>query len=246
MKNKISFHHLGNYFIAIKPLAQLLGCEVIVPPPITKKTMEIGCKYSPESVCVPFKYQIGNYIEAIEKGANILVQAGGGCRFGYYAEVQEQILKDLGFKVSFLKMQNNYSLIALIKRIKQLNPKVGYLSLLKAVRIAFNKAVAIEDMEDIIRKNIGFEQDDGEFERNHRIFLSRLDRAEEINEIKNLKKEYLNIFSRIKINKPENPIRVAIVGEVYVVMNRFPTLTWRKNLEEKELRFTGFLRQQIW
>lgn len=161
MKKKISLQHLGNYFIAMKPLAKLVDYTLITPPPLTRKTIEIGCKYSPESVCIPFKYQLGNYIEAIENGANVLVQAGGGCRFGYYAEVQEEILKSLGYKVEILKLQNNYSLFAIIKRLKELNPKLGYLRILKAVYIAYLKATAIEAIENYVRKNIGFEKKGG-------------------------------------------------------------------------------------
>lgn len=33
--------------------------------------------YSPDFVCVPFKYNLGNFIETLDNGANILVQAGG-------------------------------------------------------------------------------------------------------------------------------------------------------------------------
>ena len=33
----------------------------------------------------------------LNNGANILLQAAGGCRYGYYAELQEQILKDLNY-----------------------------------------------------------------------------------------------------------------------------------------------------
>ena len=73
-------------------------------PPITKKTIELGAKYSPDSVCLPFKYNLGNFIEALEKGANILFTAGGGCRYRYYAEVTETILKDLNYEFEFFNL----------------------------------------------------------------------------------------------------------------------------------------------
>ena len=96
MKDIISFPHLGDYHIPIaKLLRKLTKKEVIPAPPITKKTIELGSKYAPDTVCVPFKYNLGNYIEALDNGATILFQAGGGCRYRYYAEVQEKILKDV-------------------------------------------------------------------------------------------------------------------------------------------------------
>ena len=92
---KISFPHIGNYYIAINYLIKkLTKKEVLIPPKITRKTIDIGSKYSPDFVCVPFKYNLGNYIEALDQGANILLQAGGGCRYGYYFELQEKILNN--------------------------------------------------------------------------------------------------------------------------------------------------------
>ena len=98
-KKIISFPHLGDYHIPIHfLLTKLTKYKVITAPPITKKTIELGSKYSPDFVCVPFKYNLGNFIESLENGANVLIQAGGGCRYGYYPEVQEKILKDLGYQ----------------------------------------------------------------------------------------------------------------------------------------------------
>jgi predicted nucleotide-binding protein (sugar kinase/HSP70/actin superfamily) len=88
--------------------------------PITKKTIELGTKYSPESACIPFKYNLGNFIEALDMGANILVQSGGGCRFGYYGEVQENILRSLGYEFEFLKFVNDFSIIKISKYIARL------------------------------------------------------------------------------------------------------------------------------
>lgn len=241
MKDKVSFLHLGNYYIALKSLAGFLDYDLVVPPPITKRTIEIGCKYSPEFVCVPFKYQIGNYIEAIEKGANILVQAGGGCRYGYFAQVQEEILKSLGYKVKFLKLQNNYSLTAIVKRIKEINPKINYFKIMKAIFLAYQKAKAIELIEDYVRKNIGFETDKGQFELTFKKFLAALDRTDSIGEIRKIKKEYFTQFKGIRINKPQNPVRVALVGEVYIVMEPFSNFNLEKILGKKGVELHRFV-----
>ena len=94
MKQLVAFPQLGNYF---NPLRKLImnttHLKVIEMPKITKETIALGSKNSPDTVCVPFKYNLGNFIEALDKGATVLFQAGGGCRYRYYAEVQETILK---------------------------------------------------------------------------------------------------------------------------------------------------------
>ena len=69
---------------------------------MTQRTAELGGRYSPEFVCSPFKFNLGNYLEALEQGANVLFQTGLGCRYGYYGELQEQILRDLGYQFRFV------------------------------------------------------------------------------------------------------------------------------------------------
>ena len=75
----VSFPHMGSYSIPMCTLGGMLDCEVMVPPKMTKRTLELGARYSPEFVCIPFKYNLGNFIEALDAGANLLIQAGGGC-----------------------------------------------------------------------------------------------------------------------------------------------------------------------
>ena len=84
-KLKVSFPHMGNYYIPAKYLlSHIVDADIIIPPFITAKTIELGSKYSPDFVCTPFKYTLGTMIESLEQGASILIQFGGGCRYGYY------------------------------------------------------------------------------------------------------------------------------------------------------------------
>ena len=57
-------------------------------------------------------------------GANVLLQAGGGCRYRYYAEVQETILKDLGYNFEFIQIIGGDSLNfkEVFAIFKKLNP----------------------------------------------------------------------------------------------------------------------------
>ena len=135
----ISFPHLGNYSGPISFfLRHLTHKKIRIAPPITKKTIELGSKYSPDFVCVPFKYNLGNFIEALENNATIIAQAGGGCRYGAYGEIQEAILKDLGYDFTFLSLMDNgkLNIKTIYKALKQINPKLkefpqskGYFSL---------------------------------------------------------------------------------------------------------------------
>jgi len=45
---KITFPHLGNIYFTARAFLEELGHEVIPPPICSRKTLEIGSKYSPE------------------------------------------------------------------------------------------------------------------------------------------------------------------------------------------------------
>ena len=150
MNNVISFPHLGDYYIPISYLVKkITNTKVIIPPKITKKTITLGAKYSPDYVCVPFKYNLGNFIESLDLGANVILQAGGGCRYGYYAELQEQILKDLGYEFTLINfIENNRVSIAKIYHFaKKENPQ---LSLAKFIYFSINTIIMIIIMDIVI------------------------------------------------------------------------------------------------
>ena len=77
---KATFPHLAHLNVVLEVLYPALGIEVIPPPPITKKTIEIGVKLAPQNACFPMKVTLGNFIEGIEKGADTIFMAGGSVR----------------------------------------------------------------------------------------------------------------------------------------------------------------------
>ena len=53
-------------------------------------------------MCAPFKLNLGCFLECIEQGADTLIQTGGTCRLGYYGELHEQLLRDMGKDIRFV------------------------------------------------------------------------------------------------------------------------------------------------
>ena len=54
MDRLISFPQMGNYYVPARYLfTKILSCDVLTPPVITKNTIELGSKYSPDFVCTP-------------------------------------------------------------------------------------------------------------------------------------------------------------------------------------------------
>ena len=104
-KRNISFPRYAEYNCAFKYIVeQALDAKYVMPPPLTKRTMELGTKYSPDFVCTPFKTVLGSMIESLEAGADTLLMTHGLCRLGYYGELLEQILRDLGYHFDFINL----------------------------------------------------------------------------------------------------------------------------------------------
>ncbi len=222
MEKVISFPHLGIYHIVFNYfLSNVTKRRVISPPSTTKRTIELGSKYSPDFVCVPFKYNLGNYIEALEKGANVLIQGGGGCRYGYYAELEEEILKSLGYEFDFYNLisDNHISLKKGYSFCKKLNRKTNVFKCSYYLINSLFMIIFIDKIEKYIRKNMGFEVNNGQFEKLEKEYLSSFKNSDGIFKIVFNYFKYKSRFKKIKIDKPSNPLKVTIIGELYSLID---------------------------
>lgn len=243
MNKKITFPHIGNYYIPIYYLLnKICKCEIIIPPKITKKTIELGSKYSPDYVCVPFKYNLGNFIESLDKGANVILQAGGGCRYGYYAELQEQILKDLNYKFEFVNFieDNHISINKVYKFAKKINPKLNIFKYYYYLTNTVLMVIIMDKLGRYMRENIGFEVEEKSFENIEKELFKEL--KGKINKLKliSIYIKYKNKYKKCKINKPNNCLKVGIVGELYSIMEPFSSCYIEKKLAQKGVQVKRF------
>lgn len=239
MNKIISFPHMGNYHTPIKYLlTHVTNHKVKVAPPITKKTLELGSKYSPDFVCIPFKYNLGNYIEALEKGANVLIQAGGGCRYGYYAEVQKQILKDLGYNFEFYSLieEDNLAIISLYKVFKKLNNKLSTIKYLYFTLLTLLMINYMDKLDIFIRENIGFEEIPNSFESLLKQMHKEFSKTRGFIHLIRTYIKYKRLFKKIKINKSKNCLKVGIIGELYTCMEPFSNYFIEKALAKMNVQ----------
>ena len=224
MRPKISFPHMGNYYIpAMYLFKHILNIDIMKAPRITSKTIELGSKYSPEFVCTPFKYTLGTMIESLELGSNVLFQAGGGCRYGYYSELQEQILKDLGYKFTYINFvsEGRTNLKKIKKSLLELDPKFNSIKALYYLFITKKMVKYMDELDDYIRLNIGFEQEKNSFINLNRKMLLEFSHIKGYFNLRRTYKKYRKKFKKLKTNKPNNPLKVGIIGELYTLMEPF-------------------------
>lgn len=243
MDKIISFPQMGNYYVPIKYLfSHITKYKVLDSPKITNKTIELGLKYSPDFVCAPFKYTLGTLLENLEIGSNVLIQLGGGCRYGYYAELQNQIIKDLGydFKLYNLITQGKPSAKRIYKILKEIDKDINIFKSLYYLFITIKMVKYMDQIDDYIRKNIGFEKESGSFKKELDNMLKEFSQVKGYFHLRKVYKKYKKIFKNIKINKPNNCMKVGIIGELYTVMERCANYDIEYELAKKNIEVTRF------
>ncbi len=234
---------MGNYHVPVKYLfSKVLDCEIVSAPPITNNTVELGAKYSPDFVCMPFKYTLGTFIECLDKGANVLMQAGGGCRYGYYSELQEQILSDLGYEFEFINFvtAGKTDIKKIIKELKKINPKLNILKLGYYGLITKQMVKYMDNIDHYIRANIGFEEIQGSFNNLLNKMLKKFSHTKGFFDLRRTYKKYLKEFKKLPINKPNNCLKIGIIGELYTIMEPFANYYLEKLLASYNIEIKRF------
>jgi predicted nucleotide-binding protein (sugar kinase/HSP70/actin superfamily) len=212
---KITFPYWGNYTVAFELLAKKLGFEIVPPQKTTSKVIERGAKIAPEMYCFPLKVNLGNFLEAIEKGADTIVMPtalGGSCRLRYYPFVQEKVLKEHGKEVTFVIFDQSLDIFAKLKKISEAN----FLKMIEAAIFTLKTLNIIEKLERRAQYLRPREIEKGDTDR---VLISAFKRMREIKSFFGLLKferEVLKELDQIRIERKKVP-KVGIVGEIYTV-----------------------------
>lgn len=245
-KYKVGFPKLGNYYIPIYNLLNNLldknNTEIITPDKMTSDIIKKGSVNSPDFICTPFKYNMGNFIDALEKGANVIIQAGGGCRYGYYYELQEKILKDLGYDFIFINLLDDKGLDvkSVYNRFKNLNPKLKFKSFCYYFLLGFRMINILDKLENYIRINYSLQINSNDFKNIHKEMLEEMKEIKSMNELNNMYRKYKKKIYNVKLRKcNDSDIKIGIVGELFTSMEPFASF----NLEEQLNKYNCIVKR---
>ncbi len=216
----IAFPKLADYDIPAMYLFRHITDYKIIKPIINLNTMETGSKHSPDFVCAPFKYTLGSLINGLENGADILLQFGGGCRYGYYASLQEEILKNLGYKFKMYNLvtAGHTDIKRIYRLIKEIDPSIKLRRVFRYGVIALTMVKYMDNIDDYIRENIGFECERGSFIKLKKKMLNDFSKCRGLFHLRRLYRKYKKEFKKIEIDKPKDYIKVGLIGELYTLM----------------------------
>lgn len=214
---------MGYSYLAFKYLVENIGHECVVPPEPSKRTLDLGVQYSPEFACIPFKILTGTYFEVAEKGAELIITSGGvgPCRAGYYWVMHQRILDEAGLPVKVLAFEPPlFNLRDFIKKIKYIRKTGGvpYQRFVEVMRITWEKIKAIDDLEIRSHELRPFEVNRGETTRRLWQALKFVDEAQNLTQVIEAREEGLRHLNAMTIDESRDPLKVGIIGEIYVCL----------------------------
>jgi len=230
MGKLISFPSMGWSRIAFRALFEKLpGVTVFPPPPVTRDVIKMGAKVSPEFVCFPFKVTLGEFINMIKNHdihTFVMSIDCGPCRLGFYAPIQEKILKDLGYDVEIIPIQQDNLLnFKWTKTLLQLtnitDPLMKYFDIINCTRLALSKMSHIADitrLEGLVRCR---EIHKGNTTQTVKILMDRLDEEWDLYKLHNFSQIIQEEFRKIPIKRDIEPLRIVVTGENHIVMEPF-------------------------
>ena len=201
---------------------QVLDCEYLALPPSTKQTMELGIQASADDVCTPFKHMMGDWIEALELGADILVQVGGPCRLGYYGEMQETILREMGYDFTMLNFSHGIEqgYIGWGREVlKTVNPDIAISHGVKQLLVCGHMLTKLDEARDFYMANAAFEVERGLYRKAWDALLDDMRAAQTKRDVDEAYARGMERMRAIETNKPADPVRIGIIGEMYTAID---------------------------
>lgn len=230
---KVTFPHMGYMYISLKGMLEYLGIEVVAPPPCSKKTLTLGVKNSPEFACLPLKLNIGNFLEARELGADTIMMAGGcgPCRFGYYAYVENEILKDLKVDFNLVVMEPPEKHIGeLLGRIRRITGNRPWLQVIKALRFGYLKARAVDEIERLSYQLRPRELIHGDTDRAMQRAIQLIDDVKTPEKLGRSLHEAIAMMRKVAADLDKPALKVALIGEIYTLLEPFSNVNIERHL----------------
>ena len=220
---KLTFPHMGTMHVALDVLFNKLEIDHVVPPPCNKRSLDAATKIAPEWACVPYKTTLGNFLDALELGANaiLLLTGANNCRFGYYHKLQEQALKEMGYSFQMVLPEINGRTMSKVGEV--FSEASG-----KPVRECWSLALLALDVQrklDAVERRV-------QWTRARELQRGAADNVwgeAKVKLAKVLDKQSLHATSQalhanldaIPVDHDRDPLRICIVGEIYVVQEPF-------------------------
>ena len=252
-KVKVAFPHMGTVCIAWAAALKKIGVEPFIPPYTSKKTLSLGTKHSPEAICLPYKLILGNFIEAIEGGADYvaMITSPGCCRLGQYGNSIENALVDMGYHARYVELSLYDGIKGMYNVLKDISGKNDPILFARAINIAIRKMFLLDDLEENLAYYRAREINQGDADKHYAKALQYVKDVEHSRELKRAKKLAFDEMKKVKIDPKKEVLNVDLTGEIYLVCDSFSNQNITKELGKmgvqvrRSLTVSSFIKDAI-
>ncbi len=250
---KVAFPHMGNVYIAWAAALKKLGVEPFIPPKTSKRTLELASKYSPDSICLPYKLVLGNFLQAIENGVDYvaMISSPGICRLGEYGQSIRNVLKDMGYEGKYTELQLYDGFKGMYKFLTELTGVRNPIVIIKSINMAVRKMFVLDRIENLFSYYRAREVVVGTTEKHYNRALSLILDADNTKQLKKYEKEAIEEIKKTEIDKNRDVLTVDITGEIFLVQDPFSNQNIEKELgrmgvqTRRSLTVSSFLKDAI-
>lgn len=227
-KPRLGFPRMGTSAIPLKSLFEGIGAQVELGASLSNRTVSLGARHSPEFICTPYKYILGNMIEMLEAGADTLLYVDGAelCRNSSYTQLLNDVLHDLGYKfklVSTLVFEKG-GIFALPQFLRQFMDHFSWSDLLREMNLGLGKMNALDEIERRVQFTRPREAIRGSVNKIWEEALARIDQVRNTDLLKRIQRDVIQKIDQIEINPTLRPVAIATTGEYYAVLEPFYNL----------------------
>ena len=252
-KLKVAFPHMGNIYIVWGSALRRLGIEPYIPPYSSKRTLSLGTKNSPESICLPYKLILGNFIEAIEGGADYvaMISSPGICRLGEYGSGIQNTLEDMGYKANYIELQLYDGIKGMYNFLTELTGIKNPITILRAIIFALRKVFIADKMENLLSYYRAREIKFGEAEKAFKKGLKLIYETDHHKDLSKAEKQAMELIKKVEIDNNRDVLHVDLTGEIYLVQDPFSNQNIERELGKmgvqtrRTLTVSSFLKDAI-
>lgn len=252
-KIKVAFPHMGTISIAWAAALRKIGLDAYVPPYTSKRTLSLGTKNSPEAICLPYKLILGNFIEAIEGGADYvaMITSPGICRLGEYGNNIKTTLQEMGYKANYIELSLYDGFRGLYRFMKEISGKNNPVQIIRAINICIRKIFVIDELDTFLSYYRAREIRQGDAEKNYKKALQLIDAADKTSTLKKARQKAIDIIKSTKIDSNREVLHVDLTGEIFLVNDEFSNQNIEKELgrmgveTRRSLTVGSFLKDAI-
>ncbi len=224
----VGFPSMGQVDIAIRSIVESFGLRTVPTPRTTAECVRLGRELAPEFVCFPFTATLGQMRYMLERGANTLIMVGGkgACRLGWYAQVQERLLRNFGYKFQLYVVDSPFPLREKWGKfhdmLRGLAGDASWGEILRVMRMGYHQLTALDRADEAIRRLRAFEAEQGTANILLRQYLQQLAITREVKALRRLERDFMAEVAAVKTEET-NPLQVQIIGEIWVALEQSAT-----------------------